>query len=157
MALTKKAFIAGTAAAALAAVMSGTALAATSGGQEDTLADKIAQKFNLKKEDVQSVIQEDRQQHQAEHRQRLTERLTQAVADKKITEQQKSDILAKLQEMDTFRDTLKDKSAEERRAAMDQKRDELKTWFQQNNIPTDLIGPGPGGRGGMHGPGPDGQ
>lgn len=156
MALTKKALIAGTAAAAVAAVMSGTALAATQSGEGDTLADRIAQKFNLKKEDVQAVITEDREQHRAEHQQRLQERLAQAVTDKKITEQQKSEIQAKLQEMDALRDSLKDTAPQERRATMEQKRNEFKAWLEQNNIQADVIGPGPGGKRGEHGPGPDG-
>ena len=121
---------------------------------KDGLVDKIAQKFSLNRDDVQKVFDEERQSHEAEHQAKVEERLTKAVTDGKITEEQKSKILAKLTElksqMQTNHEALKDKTKEERKALMDQKQAELKQWAQDNNIPTGYLpmaGPGKGSRG----------
>jgi hypothetical protein len=108
---------------------------------KQSLVDKIATKFNLKKDDVQAVFDQDRQEHQQEMQQRLEDRLNKAVTDGKITQQQKTQILDKLKEMKTYIESLKDKTPEERRNLMKAKHDELKKWAQDNNIPLQFIQP----------------
>jgi hypothetical protein len=107
---------------------------------------------------VQSVIKADREEkheaRHAEHKQQMEERLTQAVKDGKITEEQKSKILAKHQEIadkrEAERDAMKDKTREERKAAMDANREELKKWASDNGIDEKyLMGFGRGHHGGM--------
>lgn len=121
--------------------------AQSSGG--NTLVDKVAQKFNLNKDDVQKVFDQDWAERDAERQQKMEEKLTQAVQDGKITSEQKDKIVAKLKEMKTFMDSLKDKSVAERRSEMKAKRAELKQWAKDNNIPERFLMPG-----GMHaGPG----
>jgi hypothetical protein len=139
--------------------MGAAAKAATTSNTEGTgLVDKIAQKFNLNKDDVQKVFDEDRQSHEAEHQAKMEERLSQAVTDGKITEEQKTKILAKIKELDAARESereaMKDKTQEERKTLMEQKRAELEQWAKDNNIPTDYFpmvgfgkGPGPSGPG----------
>lgn len=84
-----------------------------------SLVDKIAQKFNLKKEDVQAVFDENKTAHQAERQQKMSDRLQDAVDSGKITAEQKTLIENKLKELQTARET-------------EQK--ELKAWADQNKI-----------------------
>ena len=131
----------------------------TSSTSSADLVDKIAQKFNLNKDDVQKVFDEDRAAHLAERQQQMEERLTQAVKDGKLTQAQADAIKAKLQEMKSFMDSLKDKTTQERHEAMKTKMDELKAWATQNNIPNGYLPMGHGMKGGMRpdhdGDGPD--
>jgi hypothetical protein len=66
------------------------------------LIDKIAQKFNLNKEEVRAVFEEDRAARQAERQKSMEERLTKAVANGTITADQKAKILVKQAEMKTI-------------------------------------------------------
>ena len=137
---------------AIAGVTSGVALAALTGlgaasaasttaDGPDGLIDKIAQKFNLKRDDVKAVFDEHKSEREAAHQQKLEELLNQAVTDKKITSDQKDKILAKLEELKTFRQSLQDKTEDERHAAMEAKRAELEQWAKDNNIPMDYLRP----------------
>lgn len=119
------------------------------GSTEQTLVDKIATKFNLKKDDVQAVFDQDREEHRQERQQKLEERLSKAVSDGKITEQQKALILDKLQEMQTYMESLKDKTPKERHNLMKAKRDELTNWAKDNNIPLQYLHPMGGPHGGQ--------
>lgn len=134
------------------------ASAATNGnGFSDSLASKIATKFNLNKDEVKKVIDEDRTVRQAERQKnmltRAEERLTQAVKDGKLTEAQKTKILDYLKTQQSFMDSLKDKTEDERKTAMDQHRTEVQQWAKDNGIDEKYVmmgGPG----GGRHGMGP---
>jgi hypothetical protein len=119
-----------------------------------SLVDKIATKFNLNKEEVKAVFDEDRASHQVEHAAKMEERLTQAVKDGKLTEDQKSKILAKLQELKDNRpdpSEMKGKTRAERREAMEKHHAELETWAKENDIPMEYLRFRMGGPG--HGPG----
>jgi flagellar motor protein MotB len=114
-------------------------------GQPASLASEIAQKFNLKQSDVQSVIDQHRGEAQAAHEQKYEQRLAQAVTDGKLTAAQKDQVLAKHKELLSFMDSLKGKTAQERRTAMEQKRTEIQDWEKANNIPAGYLGGfGPG-------------
>ena len=141
----------------------GAVSAASSTTGPDTLVEKIASKFNLNKDEVKAVFDENRTEMEASHKAKVEEKLTQAVTDGKITEDQKAKIIAKAEELktqrDAERDSMKDKTDEERKALMEQHRTELEKWATDNGIPTEYLrfaGPG-GGHGprGMGGPGPD--
>ncbi len=125
----------------------------SSGGS--SLVDKIASTFNLSKDDVQKVFDEDRASHQAEHQAKFKEQLDQAVKDGKLTQEQADKILAKQQELESFMNDLRDETEEERKTAMDTKRTELAQWAKDNDIPEEyahfMHGPGgPGEHGGPH-------
>jgi Skp family chaperone for outer membrane proteins len=116
-----------------------------------SLVQKIAEKFNLDEKQVQSVFDKDRSEHEAEMQQRDEERLTQAVTDGKITSEQKDKILAKQKELKAYMDSIKDKTESERHTLMDTKRDEVKQWASDNDIPEEYMhfmgghgGPGKG-------------
>ncbi len=131
----------------------------------------IAQKFNLNQTDVQKIFDEQRtqmdQQMETRRAEELKTRLTQAVKDGKLTQAQADLITAKQTELKAFHDSLKGKTPEECKAAMEAKKTELQQWAKANNIPEEfaLMGPmgGPGGHGGQGGPrggmrgGPRGQ
>lgn len=119
----------------------GVASAATdqsASGGASSLITKLAEKFNLKKEDVQAVFDEDRAAREAERQQKLEERLGQAVTGGKITEAQKAKIIAKLAELkaqhQANRDAMEDKTAAERRTSMQQEREGLRQWAKDNGI-----------------------
>jgi hypothetical protein len=84
-----------------------------------SLVDKIAQKFNLKKDDVQAVFDQNKADHQAERQQELSTRLQKDVDAGKITAEQKTLIENKQKELQTARDNeMKD----------------LQSWADQNKI-----------------------
>lgn len=150
----------------------GVGVALAQQGSGTTLAERIASQFNLNKDDVQKVIDQDRSDHRAEREKQYEERLQKAVDEGKLTSEQRDKILAKHKELETDReaqrDTMQGKTEQERRDAMKTKLDELKQWEKDNNIPSGYLMPhdGPGGHGkgrgmghgrGMMGDGPQGQ
>lgn len=123
----------------------------------DSIIEKIATKFNVNKEDVAAVFDEERNAREAEHQQKMTDRLTQAVEDGKITEEQKSKILAKQQELQAKREEWKDKTPEERREAKKELHDTLKQWAEDNDVPLRYLMFVGGHHGHGHGHGPMGD
>lgn len=109
------------------------------GAGQDKLVDKIAQKFNLKRDDVQKVFDENRAEHEKQHQERVKTKLDQAVKDGKITQDQENKILAKLDELQKDRESMKGKSTQEHKAAMEKKKAELDQWAKDNNIPEDFL------------------
>lgn len=126
---------------------------------QQSLVQKIAARFSLKESDVQAVFDESRAERQAarqaEMKAILDTRLNEAIANGKITEQQKQLILAKHAEMqqqhEADRSDWQTKTPEEKRAAMETRRTELETWATQNGIDFSYIA---GGNGEMMGRGP---
>jgi hypothetical protein len=125
------------------------------------IAQRIAQRFNLNKGDVQKVFDEVAQERHDRMHANLEERLNQAVKDGKITDVQKTAILGKLDEWKNNRqdfETFKDKTPEERKQIMDERKSELEKWAKDNGLTLqtlhELVGQGSFGfgmRGGMHG------
>ena len=90
-----------------------------SGNGVSGMVDKIATKFNLNKDDVQKVFDEEKTERQAEHQAEMSERLQDAVDNGKITAEQKTKIEEKIKEITTAREA---------------ERAELKAWAEQNGI-----------------------
>jgi len=105
-----------------------------------SLITRIADKFNLKTEDVQSVFEEHRQERRTEMKARFEDRLDALVGEGKLTEAQKKLIMDKKEE-------LFNNSQTERQAH----RDEMQKWAQDNGIDLDLFSGGFGGKFGMRG------
>jgi hypothetical protein len=122
----------------------------------DTIIQKIADKFKLNKDEVKAVFDENKVERQGKMKERFEENINKAVESGKITEAQKSAILAKHEEMQTKRDALKDLPQEERRAAMQKLHEEMVNWAKDNGIDmSQFAGPrGEGHRGGQFGPRP---
>ena len=131
------------------AVGTGIVLAA-SRGSKATITKDLADKLNIKEEDVQSAFTELRQERQEEMQKKLEERLDAAVKDGKITEAQKETILKK-------HTAMQDKQEE-----LANLRQDLMDWADDNDIDLREImggfgrggGRGMGGPGGCFGPGP---
>jgi len=112
------------------------ALAATT-GKYPPVVQKLIDKFGLKETEVQTVIEEARTEQQTTMQTRMEERLTDAVGNGKITEAQKTAILAKWKEISAKRET---------------ERQELSDWAKQNGLESDYGFGWFGGHGrGMHG------
>lgn len=141
--MNKKLATGGLAAVGLTTVLiaSGVAFAATSTTTRTSVAQAIAAKFSLNKDDVQKVID---QTHAADR----TARLDEQVAAGKLTADQKTKILAEeaaiQPKLDAAR-ALTDTTA--RKKAMDDIRTEVQAWEQTNNIPAGAMGPGGHGMG----------
>lgn len=141
-----------------------TVSAQTTAGTTDgptSLIQKIAKKFNLKEADVKAVFDQEHTERKAEMTKQVEDNLTQAVKDGKITEAQKQAILTKRSELqakfEANRDSMKDKTEDERKAAMEAEKADLEAWAKTNNISTDFLRyvMGRGGMGHGHG-GPGG-
>lgn len=137
----------------------GLAHAATSPSESNpgqSLIDTIAKKFNLNKDEVKKVFDEDHTAREANREQKMKDRLDQAVKDGTLTQDQADKLIAKLKEMRTTRDAdreaMKDKTQAERKALMQAERDAYQKWLSDNKIPEEFGAPmGMGGGRGHHG------
>lgn len=123
-----------------------------SGNAASSLVAKIAQKFNLNQDEVQSVFNEFHTERQQERMTQVEARLTQAVTDGKISDNQKQAILSKVKEMQANREpgSMREKSAEARQTLMETRRAEMDAWLETQGLTLetyhDLVGMG-GGKG----------
>lgn len=132
--------------------MASLGIAATQGTDSyPPIVQKLAEKFNLKPADVNAVFDEERTERQAQHQQRYEDLLDKAVEAGKITEKQKTAIIAKNAELREAMEGLRDLAPEEKRAAMDKQKTELATWAKDNDI--DMRYLMMGGKGFKHGRG----
>jgi tyrosyl-tRNA synthetase len=103
----------------------------------NSLITAIAQKFNLNENDVKAVFDSEKSKRQTDMKTRLEQKLTQAVADGKITDAQKEAILNKFQDMQTNKPNpadFKNMTADQRKAAFQQRKTDLENWEKQNGI-----------------------
>ncbi len=148
--MKKNALIASIATAGVAAsvLVGGVTFAATTAqttNPGDNLAQAIASKFNLNKDDVKKVIEE-------QHTNNRNERLSRLVSEGKITEDQKNKIIAKQAEMKPKMEAARAETDEtKRKAAMDAIKTEMDAWAKQNGIDVKYLGPGGHGGPGRHG------
>lgn len=139
-------------------VVASNAYAQTSAPQEDpmtSLVQKIATKFNLNKDDVQAVFDQNRQDMDAKREQNYESRLDQLVKDGKINAQQKQLLLDKhkqlVSQMESNKDVFKNLTPDERKAKMDAAKADIESWAKQNGIDAKYLMPmGPGRRGHGH-------
>jgi polyhydroxyalkanoate synthesis regulator phasin len=95
----------------------GSASADTADGS--SLIDKIASKFNLNRDEVEAVFDEEKAERQAERQADFSEELQEKVDAGDITAEQKTAIEAKMTEMQTARET---------------EREAIQQWAEDNNI-----------------------
>lgn len=124
----------------------------TSSDPMSSLVQKIADKFNLNKSDVQAIFDQQRDEMETQREQAFKDRLAQAVKDGKLTQDQADKITAKAAELKANRDANRNKfksmTEEERHAAMKSERDALDQWVNDNDIPTEYLHFGMRGHGG---------
>jgi len=94
------------------------------------LAQRIAERFGLNQDEVNTFMNQVREERRNQGDDAPKYFLDQAVADGKITEEQKNLLEQKREEMQSERETH---------------RQEMETWASENGIDLSLLGPGPGG------------
>lgn len=127
---------------------------------QQTLIQALIKRFNLNETDLKTFFQEQRAQHQSQGAERVAERLTAQVAAGKLTEAQKSAIIAKIAEAKAKHEEARKLTPEECRKLMDAYRTELEAWVTAQGLDRSyvpLIMGNQGGRGGHGGPGMGGQ
>lgn len=132
------------------------ALIGLGNGEYPDLIKNLAAKFNADPAAVEQVFEDT-------HDQMISTRLDEAVSDGKITSDQKSLILTKIDEVQAKMDEINDQemTATERRDALEALHEDVRAWAEENDIPfmyLMLNGRGMGGmmdrgmvRGGMRG------
>lgn len=141
---------------------------------KESLTQKIAARFSLSEDEVNSFFEEEKATRQAESAQKQEDKLTQLVTDGKITEDQKALLISKQEEMRTSmeenkgnqkadREEMKNMTKEEReadreskKAEMEASRAEMESWLETNGIDKELLptlGMGGGHKGGHRGQG----
>ncbi|EKE11256.1 MAG: hypothetical protein ACD_15C00113G0021 [uncultured bacterium] len=142
------------------------------GENQSSIIERMASKFNLNKDEVQKVFDEEREERQKLRQENMEKRLSDAVSRGELTENQKKLILdkkaslrkeaeARREEMQKNRENLGNMTenerkafVEERQAEMKKHREEMETWAKNNGIDIKyLMGPmgeRMGGPKGMH-------
>lgn len=111
------------------------------------LVNALAQKFNLNSTEVKTVVDTvmasekaaKQANHEVRHETNLAERLAKAVTAGKITQAQSVLITAKIQEVKTFMESMKNKTDAERKTAMTSYKANIEAWATANNIPKEFI------------------
>jgi len=132
--------------------------------QKNSLIEKLVEKFNLNKEEVEAVFKADQEDRKNEMEEKYIAMLDEAVSNGEITSDQKTLILEKREELNKERETKREemkegekpeKPSEEEMAAMKEKmeaeRDALKQWAEEKGIDMKYL-MGMNGRGGHGGP-----
>ncbi len=136
----------------------GIALAATSTSSSTypSIVQKIADKFHLNPSDVQQVFKDDRAAHEKDMQTKLNDKLEQAVKDGKLTEDQKTKLVAELQKLHDARKDDRVADRTERRQDRQNMHDELSQWAKDNGISnlSDILPTPAGPPQGFDGPAP---
>ena len=118
-------------------------------GTYPAIVQKLAERFNLNLDDVQQVFKDAGQERQQGMQARFEKKLGAG-----LTDEQKQAISAKQEEIRQKFEALKDLSLEERQAKMQDLREEMKAWAEQNGIDSKFIwGFGRGCNRGLFNPG----
>ena len=136
-----------------AASILGVGAVSAQSSSRDSIVDKIATKFPINRDELQSVFDEQHDEMEAKHEQRQATRLQELVDNGTITADQKTALQAKHEEMEAKRETLKDQNVtrEEIHTQMETARTEFETWAKDQGIDLKAIRP-EGGMGiGRHG------
>lgn len=159
----KKVIIASSIAALGVTGLAGGAVFATANNTSGTdpmsgLVSAIATKFNLKKDDVQKVFDEQRTQMETQREQEVKDQVAQLVKDGKLTQAQADKINAKraelVKEREANRTSEQNLTDAQRKTKMEERKTALDTWLKDNNIDSQyayLLMGGHGGRGGPDG------
>lgn len=148
----------------LAGLGAGVAHAATSSQPADnpmsSLVDALATKFNLNKDDVQKVFDDNRSQMEAKREEQVKADVAQLVKDGKLTQAQADAVNTKRAELqkehEANKESMDSKTMAERKSARDAERAALDKWANDNGIDKQYLryvfgGHGHGGPGGPHG------
>jgi hypothetical protein len=157
----KKVIIASSIAALGVTGLAGGAVFATANSTSGTdpmsgLVSAIATKFNLKKDNVQKVFDEQRTQMETQREQEVKDQVAQLVKDGKLTQAQADKINAKraelVKEREANRTSEQNLTDAQRKTKMEERKTALDTWFKDNNIDSQYVYLLMGGHGGRGGP-----
>jgi hypothetical protein len=126
--------------AILGAVTIGTVSVNAQSPMYGNLVTEIAQRFNLKESDVQDVVNQVRTSQHTAMKLKWEERLSKEVTDGKITDAQKTAIIAKHDELQKQFDALSGLSKADRKAKISEIQAELKKWATDNGLDTKFLG-----------------
>lgn len=104
------------------------------GGNYISLPQKIAERFNLNFDEVQSFFNEIHQKRIQQAQERVEIKLNEALLNGKITQAQKEAILVKIKELYQKKEDLNCLSFKERRSRRQELQKEMKDWADQNGI-----------------------
>ncbi len=143
MKLSKSMLAAGVVTTIAAASVVGIGAASAQSNSDDSIVDKIAAKFSLNRDEVQSVFDEKHEEIEAKRDEKQATRLQELVDNGTITAEQKTALQAKLDEMEAKRDALRDQdlSREEIRAQMETVSTEFEAWATEQGIDLKAIRP----------------
>ena len=156
----KKVIIASSIAALGVTGLAGGAVFATANSTSGTdpmsgLVSAIATKFNLKKDDVQKVFDEQRTQMETQREQEVKDQVAQLVKDGKLTQAQADKINAKraelVKEREANRTSEQNLTDAQRKTRMEERKTTLDTWLKDNSIDSQYAYLLMGGRGGSDG------
>lgn len=140
-----------------------TAVSAQSNDSGQTgMIDAISSKFNLNKDEVKQVFEQQHEEREVERQEMREARLQKLVDNGTITAEQKNVIEAKLAELknshESNKDSMKDLTPEQRKAKHDERKTELEDWAKANNLDlAKLKGIFMGRHEGHHRGGPEGE
>ena len=145
------------AAGAIGATVVNAATSSNGGDRDSSLVTALAQKFNLKESDIQSVLDEDRAERDTEREQETKDEVAQLVKDGKLTQDQADKINAKRTELKAEREANKTANQSlsngERKAKMDEHKAAIDTWLKDSGVDSkyEYLLMGKHGRGGPDG------
>jgi hypothetical protein len=139
---SKGKFIAFLAVSVLSLASVGGVVSAASKNSDDGLAQRLATKFNLNKDEVSAELDSYRQERDAaresEMKQKMEEALQTKVDEGKLTAEQKSALLTKLEELHAkhkqSRESGEEKTKEERDSEREAEKSELDAWAKEQGI-----------------------
>ncbi len=146
--MNKKLIIVGTVAAIGLAGIGTATYAATQANSQSDLAQTLATKFNINKDEVQKVLDEQREAKKAEREQKIKDEIAQLVKDGKLSQEQADKLNTKRAELQKEREANKsttklsemtDEQREAKKAEREKKQTELKAWLKEQGIDESYI------------------
>ena len=105
------------------------------------LVQKLISKFNLNKDEVSKIMEQDRSERQAEMQKRFEEKLTELVKTEKLTENQKTALISKHNEMKANKQNIREMTREERQNKMQEEKSKYEEWSKSQGIDLSLLRP----------------
>lgn len=151
----KKSLLIGAAIASISAGGVGVAGIASAQSAHDgnaTIVDRLVEKFDLNKDEVQAVFQEQHQERHAQMATERSERIADAVSTGKITQEQADYLTAAFEDIDALRDSIvPGEENDEIRAQVREKMLAVHNWADENDVDLRALNGGHNGHGGKFG------
>ena len=103
-------------------------------GNYPPMIQKLVEHFGLNTDEVDQILEEAHQERHEQMQAQFEERLNQAISNGQITEEQKQLILDKHEEMYQNKQDFMNLSPEEKRTKMQEHKEEMQAWAEENGI-----------------------